>query len=512
MFIQTHILDGKYLDSVKLMLISKELRKLSGVTEAVAITATVENKDILEATGMLTAEFQNATPGAIYIAVHADLADDAKQAINTAMDWIEHGIPGEHRANSQKTARSLSGALDALPEAKLALISVAGKYAAREAMKALEAGLHVMLFSDNVSLEQELSLKQYAVTNGLLMMGPDCGTAIIDGVPLAFANVVRSGKIGMVSAAGTGLQAVSSEIHNLGGGISQAFGTGGRDGKAEIGGLMLLQCLDYLIQDNDTEVIVLIAKLPHQGVIDQLLKRIQKTTKPVVINFLKQCSLPEYPNLYVTESLTQTAVQAYKLWKADATATPPELKAETTLPMPTSPLRKYLRGLYSGGTLCFEAQGLFAAATGITCESNAPIDAANTMADVWHSSGHSIIDVGADEFTVGRPHPMIDYSLRLKMLEAEAQHKDVAVLLFDVVLGYGAHSAPHLELIPVLKQIKRDTCIVMIASVIGTDLDPQNRMEVVTALRDAGAVVCTGNAEAVALAATVINYVSRNSQ
>ncbi len=510
MFIQTNTLDGKYLDSVKLMLISKELRKLSGVTEAVAITATVENKDILEATGMLTAEFQNAAPGSIYIAVHAEKEDDAKLAIKTAMEWIEHGIPGEHKAANQKTSRSLSGALDVMPDAKLALISVAGKYAAREAMNALEAGLHVMLFSDNVSLEQELALKQYAVSHDLLMMGPDCGTAIIDGVPLAFANVVRRGKIGMVSAAGTGLQAVSSEIHNLGGGISQAFGTGGRDGKAEIGGLMLLQCLDYLILDADTEVIVLIAKLPHQSVIDQLLERIRQTSKPVVVNLLKHCTLPEYPNLFVTDSLTQTAVQACKLWKPEAN--PNAVIAEATLPMPTSPLRKYLRGLYSGGTLCYEAQAVFAEATGIECSSNAPIDPVNTMTDVWHSSGHSIIDLGADEFTVGRPHPMIDYSLRLKMMEAEAQNKDVAVLLFDVVLGFGSHVAPHLELISVIQKIKRDTCIVMIASVIGTDLDPQNRMEVINALQDAGAVVCTGNAEAANLAAKVINYVSRKQQ
>ena len=372
-----------------------------------------------------------------------------------------------------------------------------------------------MLFSDNVPLETEKALKEYAISKNLLLMGPDCGTAIINGTPLAFANSVRTGKIGIVSAAGTGLQEVSSIIHNTGEGVSQAFGTGGRDGKKEIGGLMLLFCLEYLINDEHTDAIVLISKVPDNEVVAKLWELIKSTRKPVVVNFLKSFEKPALDNVYPAETLADTAQLAVRLLNDAKSAE--QLKSvlsndslfpnRALVTLPKSPERKYLRGLFSGGTLCYEAQFVYHQKLGDFAFSNAPLEIEYGLNDVWQSKEDTIIDLGADEFTVGRPHPMIDFSLRIKKLEEESRDPEVAVLLLDVVLGYGAHLSPHLELDKTIKAIKKDTDIVIICSVVGTDSDPQNRQEVIKTLQQSGAVATTTNAEACALAVRIIQAI-----
>jgi FdrA protein len=509
------LVQGKYLDSVKLMLISKTMRQREGVQDAVAILGTAENKAILKATGMLLPEFATAPENAICIAVKADSEALCKELMEEVKVWLDKGLPGAAQSETAEfKPRSLNGALKQLPAANLALISVAGKYAGAEAKKALDQGLHVMLFSDNVSLETERRLKEFAISKDLLLMGPDCGTAILNGIPLAFANAVRRGRIGIVSASGTGLQEVSSIIHNTGEGISQAFGTGGRDGKKGIGGIMLLFCLDYLIRDPETEVIVLICKVPDGEVTAKIWDLLQTTRKPVVVNFLKDFTRPAPDNIFPTVTLAETAYLACQLLRDKGNSGQPvkELNIESLfanrslVTLPVKPSRLFLRGLFSGGTLCYEAQNIYHHRLEDYAESNAPLDQAHQLKDVWQSQGDTIIDLGADEFTVGRPHPMIDFSLRLKKLEEEAQDESVAVILLDVVLGYGAHLAPHVELAPVIQKIKQDTDIVVICSVVGTDEDPQGRQAVIKSLQNAGAIVTTTNAEACALAVRIIQY------
>jgi FdrA protein len=510
------LVHGKYLDSVKLMLISKEARKLDGVSDAVAIMATPENKAILKATEMLLPEFETALETDICIAINAETDSLCNESLDLVKVWLEKGLPGAAATeHTDFMPRSIDGALRQLPDANLTLISVAGKYAGAEAQKALELGMNVMLFSDNVSIQTEKHLKEYAVEHDLLMMGPDCGTAIINGVPLAFANAVRRGKIGMVSASGTGLQEVSCVIHNICEGISQAFGTGGRDGKKEIGGLMLLSCLKHLIDDANTEVIVLISKVPDAEVVTKLWDLIKTTTKPVVVNFLRPFDKPNLPNVYPTETLAETARLACRLLhdqNPEATAKN-SINNDSLFPnrslitLPTRATRKYLRGLFSGGTLCYEAQSLYHKKLEGYAYSNAPLEKEFLLTDVWQSKEDTIIDLGADEFTVGRPHPMIDFSLRIKKIEEESKDETVAIILLDVVLGYGANLTPHLELAPVLNKVKQDTCIVVICSVVGTDEDPQNRQVVIHALQDAGAVVTTTNAEACELAMRMLQSI-----
>jgi FdrA protein len=484
MHTQAAIVRGKYLDSVKLMLISRQMRETEGITDAVAILATHENRSILAATDMLAPEVESALETDIVIVVKADDPDKALAAIQAAEELINKPANGSSGGTDSLVPRSIGAAVNSGAPADLCLISVAGKYAAAEADNALDAGLHVMLFSDNVSLEDELRLKQKAISKGLLMMGPDCGTAIVNGVPLGFANSVPLGNIGIVSASGTGLQEVSCGIANRGFGISQAFGTGGRDGKAQIGGLMLAACFDFLTQDPTTEVIVLIAKTPDPEVREALWKRVASTSKPVIVNFLRPIEQPSLPNLHYCTSLDETAALACH---AASQKHIPDSEEHPYPPLILNAPKRYIRGLYSGGTLCGEACEIYTRVMGAAPKSNVSSDPAFRLSDPWKSEGDCFIDMGADEFTVGRPHPMIDFSLRLKKLAQEAADPTVAVILLDVVLGWGAHPDPASELVPVLKTLPPELCIV--CHVLGTDGDPQNAIQQAQQLRDAGARV-----------------------
>ncbi len=492
MIAKARIIKGLYLDSVKLMLISKELRACDGIQDAVAILATKENREILAATDMLIDAIMDAKESEIVIVVKAESDAEAELALDKA-DALLHA-PVAKRAGKGKLAASIKSAVLNMDGADLCLISVAGKYAAAEAEKALDLGLHTMLFSDNVSVEDELKLKTKAVGKGLLLMGPDCGTAIINGVPLAFSNVVPKGRIGIVSASGTGLQEVSTGIAHRGRGISQAFGTGGRDGKKEIGGIMLCACMEYLIQDVNTDVIVLIGKTPDSVVLDKLWKLIGSTAKPVVVNFLRDMQVPELDNLCYCNSLEETAQQACVALKDNAPVVTRKL-AYVFAPPTIGKGRRYIRGLYSGGTLCYEALQLYKREFGELPKSNISADEKSKLANVWHSEGDCFIDMGADDFTVGRPHPMIDYSLRLKKIADEAADPEVAVILLDVVLGYGANNDPAGELAPVLCALSKDVAVV--CHVLGTDDDPQHMEEQLNKLAACGARVFNSHLSAV---------------
>lgn len=503
MEVMAKIIEGRYLDSVKLMLISKSLRELPGISDAVAILATRENREILAATDMLIAEITAAKETDLVVVVKADTTKNAELAVAKAEELISAPAGQGGEAEKTRVLSSTKAALKSLGTADICIISVAGKYAALEAEKALDLGLHVMLFSDNMSVADELKLKQKAISKGLLMMGPDCGTAIINGVPLAFANVVPRGKIGIVSASGTGLQELCVNIAHEDLGISQAFGTGGRDGKQEIGGIMLSACLDYLISDPHTEVIILLAKTPDPGVREVLWRQIGNSTKPVIVNFLKAIPLPDLPQMHYAVTLAETALLACNEYKKLHNLPLNHQSKEISVSLPVvASQRKYIRGLYSGGTLCNEALQMYHNRLGCYPLSNIAAKPEERMQDVWKSEGDCFIDMGSDEFTVGRPHPMIDYSLRLKKLAQEASDKQVAVILLDVVLGFGAHPDPASELVPVLNTIPRG--IAVVCHVLGTSEDPQNAVSQAERLAATGAIVFRSHEQAVKYALDVL--------
>jgi FdrA protein len=495
---------GAYFDSVTLMRCGKDLAGMNGVADAAVVMGTKSNRAILQSAGLLVSEFDAATDTDLLIAVRAETVQAAETAM-AAVDGILKQAVKKTVSNGESRAVNLEGAIDLLPGANMALISVAGRYAGAEAMKALERGLHVMLFSDNVPLETEIELKRFAKSRGLLVMGPDCGTAIINGIPLAFANVVNRGDIGIVAAAGTGLQEVSCVISNAGTGISQAIGTGGRDVKKEVGGVMFIEALQALARDEQTHVILLVSKPPHKEVLTRITKVIKGIRKPVVSMFIGADTKAGSPSTLEEAALTAVAISqggdravvAGKLAARDA-------EIRRLARREAGKRRKgqrYVRGLFSGGTFCAEAQILFKdMISGVF--SNAPAGNAKQLTDSLKSRKNTVIDLGQDEFTVGRPHPMIDYSLRNRRILEEANDPETAVILLDVVLGYGSNADPASELSGVIREASKRVRVV--CSITGTDRDPQNRSQVEKRLKSAGAITMPTNAAACKLAGSII--------
>jgi succinyl-CoA synthetase alpha subunit len=387
--------------------------------------------------------------------------------------------------------RSLRIALQAAPQANLALISVPGAFAAAEARKALAANLNVMMFSDNVDLADEIALKREARERGLLMMGPDCGTAIIGGVPLAFANVVPRGGIGIVGASGTGIQEVSCLIANNGGGISHAIGTGGRDLKSEVGAITTLMAIDLLDADPETRHIVIISKPPAADVAARVLERVGRSRKPFTICFIGATGLAVPPNAQFAPTLKAAAEAAL------GKRLPRDAAAETAVPRAVG-----IRGLFAGGTLCAEAQ-LVLMQEGLAVASNAAVPGAASL-QAANAGAHRLLDLGADEYTQGRPHPMIEPAVRDAELARAIADPQVGVLLVDLVLGYGAHADPagrfrEAWLRLTIGNRNRPT---IVASVTGTDGDPQGlaqQREILSGI----ATVCASNADAARLAAVL---------
>ena len=512
MTVAGQIRKGAYFDSVTLMRVGKELAALPGVADAAVVMGTRSNQAILAASGLLIPQFKPAGDTDLLIAVKAR-TDKLAQSALAAVDALLSKATRKAVTSSEVRPVSLDGALKVLPEANLALISIAGRYAGELARRALESELHVMLFSDNVALEQEIALKQFARERGLLVMGPDCGTAIVNGVPLAFANAVNRGSIGIVAAAGTGLQEVSCIISNEGAGISQAIGTGGRDVKREIGGIMFLEALKALAKDEQTRVILLVSKPPHPQVLKRVQKAIKAIRKPVVTLFIGAAATDRGP-----ATLEEAALRAVALaqgQKSDAAARRLAARDETLARLAAREAarrkrgRKYMRGLFSGGTFCAEAQIILKdGLAGVY--SNVPVQGVKRLRDSLVSRKHTLIDLGEDEFTVGRPHPMIDYSLRNRRILEETADSGTAVILLDVVLGYGANPNPAAELATVLRQAARRVAVV--CSITGTDQDPQNRSRVEKALRKAGAIVMPSNAAACKLAGSIIRCLKHSGR
>ncbi|HUI06146.1 MAG TPA: acyl-CoA synthetase FdrA [Verrucomicrobiae bacterium] len=509
MIVVGQIRKGAYFDSVTLMRVGKELAGRKGVADAAMVMGTKSNKAILNSSGLLAARFKDAGDTDLLVAVKADTQAAADAALAVVDGLLKQALK-KTSVSSEVHPTSLDGALRVMPDANLALISVAGRYAGDEAMRALENGLHVMLFSDNVPLEKEIELKKFAQKSGLLVMGPDCGTAIINGIPLAFANVVNRGNIGIVAAAGTGLQEVSCIISNEGAGVSQAIGTGGRDVKKEVGGIMFLESLKALAKDQTTRVILLVSKPPHSEVLRRITKLVKTIRKPVVTLFIGAGTRGGGPSTLEEAALTAVAVAGGKK-PEDVTKKLAARDAELRQIAAREAAKrkrgqKYVRGLFSGGTFCAEAQILFSRMiSGVY--SNAPAGKAKHLKNSLNSQKNTVIDLGEDEFTVGRPHPMIDYTLRNRRILDEAQDPATAVILLDVVLGYGSHPDPAAELSGVIRQARKKVAVV--CSITGTDKDPQNRSRVEVALRKAGAIVMPSNAAACQLAGGIIQLLGR---
>jgi len=465
--------------------------------------ATPGNLEFLRQAGLVDGDIA-PRPNDLLVAVRGKSTAQLEAALASALSSLNNESARDVQGVvAEAPLRSLQMALARSPAANLALISVPGDYAAAEAMKALRLGLHVMLFSDNVALADEVALKRYADGKGLLVMGPDCGTAIVDGVPLGFANAVRRGAVGVVGASGTGMQQVTSLVHRRGGGISHAIGTGGHDLGKDVGGITMLRGLALLARDEDTKAIVLISKPPSPAIAREVIAAARKAGKPVVINFIGSTDDPSGGNLHVSRTLDDAASAAVALAKGRK----PSRASSSPLKLPKLKFKRgqrYIRGLFSGGTFCYEASALLG-----DVWSNAPVDPKRAIEDPWKSREHTLIDLGDDVFTRGRPHPMIDLRLRNERMLEEAADPQVAVILLDVVLGYGSHADPAAELVPTIEKAqgigrKKGRNLAVVASVCGTDEDPQGLEREEAALREAGVLLTESNASAARLAGAIV--------
>ncbi len=504
--IKSETRSGVYYDSAVLMQLQRSLAGLPGVEDAGVVMGTESNKELLRHVDLVNAEVEAAKENDLVIVVRAESEAAAAEAIGQVDELLTRrrtSVDQEYRP------RSLDGANQMLPDSNWVLISVAGRYAAGVARESLRLGKHVFLFSDNVSVEDEISLKKEASEKGLLVMGPDCGTAIVNGVGLGFANKVRKGPIGVVAAAGTGLQQVTSRIHQLGSGITFGIGTGGRDLSEKVGGTTFLQGVDVLSRDPETKVILLVSKPPSPVVAERVLKVAKKAGKPVVVNFIARTPISrQIDNLYFASSLDDAAALAVELAK-----NPPEVKSADLGLERFAAGQRYLRGLFSGGTLAYEAQYLLTEYLP-KVYANAPINKENKLKDSLVSVEHSIVDLGEDEFTVGRLHPMMDNELRIRRLMEEAADPSVAVIMLDVVIGFGSHPDPASELAPAIFKAKETAAksgryLEVVAVVTGTDEDPQNLDSQVKQLKDAGAWVHTSNEEVVRYAGRLLQALNQ---
>jgi FdrA protein len=479
---------GFYMDSVALMRISRAIAAGDGVEEAGLMMGTPANKRILADAGVLNKDGEKSEPGDLILALRAKTGAAADTALKAARDALDKPRAASAAGKSWQP-KTIRGAVAAAPDANLALISVPGDFAAAEARKALRRGLHVMMFSDNVSVADEVELKQEARALGLLVMGPDCGTAIINGVPLAFANKVPRGKIGIVGASGTGIQEVSCLIAHLGAGVSHAIGTGGRDMKSDVGGITTLQAIDLLDSDTGTARIVLISKPPAADVAARIIARVAVSKKPFTVCFLgaKNLALPAHAKLAPTLKAAAELATGRTVAAGASTA----IKGAKG---------KAIRGLYSGGTLCAEAQ-IVLLERGIVSASNVPVP--GTEAIGKSKSPHHLIDLGDDEYTLGRPHPMIEPAVRDAPLAAALADPGVGVILTDIVLGYGGHFDPAGHFVSALSKAPKSRPAI-VASVTGVDGDPQGYAGQIAKLRDAGVIVAPSNADAAAIAARIV--------
>ena len=520
--LRNHVLRNTYRDSVALMRLSQEMESLQGVSQATAIMGTDNNKELLRQAGLLDDEGLAASPNDLIVAfdlASAELEPQTLQWFRERLEAREQGLS----AGQDYRPRSLEGAVRALPEANLAVISVPGEYAAREARKALDLGLHVLMFSDNVSIEDEVSLKQHARRLGLFMMGPDCGTAVINGAPLGFANAVPKGRVGLVSASGSGLQQVMCLLAQAGEGVSHGLGVGGRDLSEQVNGIMMLEGLKALERDPETEIIVLISKPPSAIARERVMAAVAESSKPCVIAFLSEPGdVIAKDHIYAESTLEDAALRALALLgKAD----PPwlgvsrenaEWMKAVSASLPDTGWS--IRAFYSGGTLCYEALNMLKM-LGLRACLEEDLDDGERLTSHGKPVEAVLTDLGDDRYTTGRPHPMIDFRTRRDRVAQAASDPRVGVILLDVILGYGAHPDPAAELVPTLEEAQSTARslgreLAFVISLCGAPDDPQGLEKQHQAFTEAGALVMRTNAlaarNALVISTNALNHNDRN--
>ncbi|EOI6018921.1 acyl-CoA synthetase FdrA [Enterococcus hirae] len=494
--LETVVLKNNYQDSINLMLLTNKINSLDEVKMSQIMMGTDANKDILNNTSLLTEEAKAASANDMMIVVDSE-SETVMEKVMPLIDDFLADLSAKNTEQQQKSATTWKEALEQLPNANVALFSIPGEYGASEMERALKNNLHVFSFTDNIAIEDEIRLKQLAHQKGLLMMGPDCGTGILSSTPIAFTNVVSPGNIGVVGASGTGIQEVTTIIDRLGGGVVHAIGTGGRDLSDQVGAITVKDAIVALENHEPTDVICVISKPPAKEVRDEVVQLLQSISKPVVAIFLGEKPTNHEGKVYLAHTLEETAQIAVDLANEE---TVKKNYFEPVVAPNVAQLSedKVVKGLYSGGTLAAEAGMLISEALDLG-------GLVKSEGYVLKSHGYEVIDLGDDRYTQGKPHPMIDPEVRISKIHEYAKDENTGVILFDVVLGYGAHEDMVGALLPAIQEAQTEAKaagrdLYFVATVCGTTKDPQNYQRSIERLQSAGVFVEKSNAKAVQLA------------
>jgi FdrA protein len=499
---------GIYIDSIRLMKATEQLKRVKGVVDAFVSMATETNKELISEIGLLTEEIRSAGPEDLVIALAIQEGVDKSKVLEEA-DKIIFSSQFEKK----EEFLSLDTALSSI-KPNLAVVSLPGEEAVEVTRQLIIRGVNVHLFSDHVSIEDEVTLKRLAYEKGVLLLGPGSGTTIIKGKGICFANNVLKGDIGIVASAGTGVQEVVAILDSCGIGISHAFGVGGSDLSERVGGIMTKMCLDLLQEDDGTKDICIISKMPSPSVVSELGNFCSSRIRKRVLGCFLGIERRKIGPIDMEPTLHSCASRIAKI-KGKRLDTLNLSKLASKAEALSSSLRnerKYIRGIYSGGTLSHEAV-IILTKLGVKVYSNTPFNKSPLLEDPRKSIGNTVVDVGDEIFTRGRAHPMIDPTIKKLRMKEELSCRDVAVLMFDVELGYGVSDNPAGDLV---SSIEGNSGSVILARLIGTTSDKQNLARQRRILEDAGVTLCSSNAEMVVLACMIatrckiISNVKRN--
>lgn len=510
-----------FYDSILLMQVGQYLSK-KFACEITLMMGTDANKALLKERGMLNPTGAQAKPNDLIICCDKEIND---KEILSAIDGYLHQQKKEVDYNLKPEAKKESG----FPDTNLVVISIPGEFVYYEVKKMilkysrlssskeklLNHKLCIFIFSDNVPIDEEIKLKKLALEHNILIMGPDCGTAIIDGIGLGFSNIVNIAKnnetgIGIVSAGGSGLQAICCMINNFGYKITEAIGVGGRDLSEEVGGITTIESIKVLEQDKRTKVIILFSKPPSEKIVRKIVRYLTYNCKKrYVINFLSANKYRDTNKIKFASTTYDAVVKAIKIFDKSFTIKAKKIfdkNVKNYIDKLKFSKRKYIRGLYSGGSLCEEAMVVLQKNRIKEIYSNVPLDRKYKLTNPWESVKHTIIDFGDDIFTRGKPHPMIDFTFRKERLINEAKDPDVAVIMFDIILGMGSHMYPVEELKDTLVNVKKicNSEILLCCTVVGTQKDPQKIKTVQSKLKQLGVLVFDTNVEMAEFVSNVV--------
>ena len=511
MVVKNYIEKNRYYDSVFLMKIAGSLARIDGVDNASIGMGTPLNKETICDLGLDTEQMSTAGPNDLIIAVRAKDED----ICNRAKDEFARLVSEKNSNGMQNTFRSIAGAKNAIPDANLAVISVAGEYAAREAKQSLMNDMNVFMFSDNVDIKDEVELKKLALKKGRFMMGPGCGLSFIHGVAIGLCSMVNRGDIGLAGASGSGIQTVMVLTHRNGFGISHAIGTGGRDMSEEVGGITMIQSIKALENDAGTKVIALISKPPAHSALLKVIDVIKKCKKPVVVQFLNGDNKTLARNgIMYTETFDETAKKVMELSCGHEVEMKNIFDENIGIDdeiLKFSPKQKYFRAILCGGSLADETQILWAKNMG-TIYSNVALSNEFMLPDPFTSVENTVIDIGDETFTKGRAHVAIDPTARVNRFVKEARDPETAVIYLDFLLGYALHPDPASVMSKVICEEKKHAekegrHLTVIASICGSDLDPQGFDKQAEILRKSGVILADTNVKAVNLAMKIIKGV-----